>query len=113
MTATVKATVKANAYAGSCTLCGGRVEAGAGHLGGRVDGRWTVEHATCPTTQVAAHTASPARATSVRVTRSASHGGRCEQCGRTAARLVEAVDMSGIAGMVCFRCDTDGDLSFS
>jgi hypothetical protein len=34
-----------NRYAGKCAECGGWVEAEAGLLGGKVDGRWTVTHA--------------------------------------------------------------------
>jgi hypothetical protein len=40
-----------NAYAGACAKCGERVEAGAGLLGDKVDGRWTVEHVECPAAQ--------------------------------------------------------------
>lgn len=38
---------KPNAYAGACAKCGERVEAGAGLLGAKVEGRWTVEHFDC------------------------------------------------------------------
>lgn len=42
---------KPNQYPGPCRNCGGNVPAGAGRLGGKVDGRWTVAHIECPTTQ--------------------------------------------------------------
>ncbi len=47
MTAT---TSRSNAYQGICRKCGGHVAAQAGLLGPKVNGRWTVEHATCPQT---------------------------------------------------------------
>jgi hypothetical protein len=37
-----------NQYPGKCAKCGGRVEAGAGLLGDKVDGKWTTLHTTCP-----------------------------------------------------------------
>lgn len=37
----------------------------------------------------------------------------CEQCGRRSHRLVNAVDMSGIGGLVCTRCANSGHLSFA
>jgi hypothetical protein len=42
-------TRKANQYAGQCSKCHGHVPAGAGYLGGKVNGRWTVEHINCST----------------------------------------------------------------
>lgn len=45
-------TRRPNAYAGACSTCGGRVAASAGYLGPQVDGRWTVEHITCPQVSV-------------------------------------------------------------
>lgn len=36
-----------NTYAGSCSNCHSHVAAGAGVLGGKVGGRWTVRHTTC------------------------------------------------------------------
>lgn len=39
---------RSNLYAGDCRLCGSRVEAKAGYLGARENGRWTVEHTECP-----------------------------------------------------------------
>lgn len=47
-------TIRPNTYAGTCTGCGGHVAASAGKLGGKVDGRWTVEHITCPAEPAAA-----------------------------------------------------------
>lgn len=44
MTTTSTTTARANTYAGTCTRCHTPVAAGAGLLGGRVDGRWTVTH---------------------------------------------------------------------
>lgn len=45
-------TARPNTYAGICTMCGTKVAAGAGLLGGKVNGRWTVRHTDCeqPTT---------------------------------------------------------------
>ena len=43
--ATTTKTRKANTYAGRCANCGSRVDAGNGFLGPKIDGRWTVEHA--------------------------------------------------------------------
>lgn len=37
-----------NRYAGPCGTCGENVPAGAGRLGDRVGGRWTVRHNVCP-----------------------------------------------------------------
>ena len=48
-TATAKPTARPNTYAGLCSRCAERVAAGDGILGAKVDGRWTVLHATCPT----------------------------------------------------------------
>lgn len=45
MTTTTAA--RPNTYAGVCSECGNRVAAGAGLLGSKVDGRWTVRHAEC------------------------------------------------------------------
>lgn len=49
---TTTTTARPNTYAGTCTSCGKHVAAGAGLLGGKVNGRWTVRHADCeqPTT---------------------------------------------------------------
>lgn len=51
-----------NSYAGSCVTCGERVEAGAGVLGEKVDGKWTVAHAEgqCPEVQQALPIEEPA-----------------------------------------------------
>lgn len=38
------ANVRPNKFPGKCTFCGGRVAAGAGVLGPKVGGRWTVRH---------------------------------------------------------------------
>jgi len=37
-------TARPNTYAGRCSTCGSHVAAGAGLLGPKVEGRWTVEH---------------------------------------------------------------------
>jgi len=50
MANTATATARPNTYAGSCGTCGAHVAAAAGILGGKVAGRWTVAHVTCPTT---------------------------------------------------------------
>jgi uncharacterized protein DUF6011 len=57
-----------NAYAGSCVTCGERVEAQAGVLAGKVDGRWTVAHheGQCPEVQQALPIEEPAE--SIRTT---------------------------------------------
>lgn len=61
-----------NSYPGTCTSCAGHVPAAAGLLGGKVDGRWTVQHTSCPQVGAgttvsahAAHAASPSRVTYV------------------------------------------------
>lgn len=43
--------VKPNIYGGYCTKCNGYVVAGAGCLGPRVAGKWTVLHTECPTAE--------------------------------------------------------------
>lgn len=40
--------IRPNRFAGKCAKCGGRVEAEAGRLGERVEGKWTILHLTCP-----------------------------------------------------------------
>ena len=39
--------MRANRYPGGCRECGGRVEAGAGRIAGKVGNRWTVAHLSC------------------------------------------------------------------
>ena len=51
-----------NTYPGTCTRCHGHVPAQGGLLGGKVNGRWTVTHTTCPTTSSPARPAAPATA---------------------------------------------------
>lgn len=50
------ATARPNTYAGPCATCGAHVAAAAGILGAKINGRWTVAHATCPTTPAPART---------------------------------------------------------
>ena len=95
-------TARPNTYAGACTQCSGQVAAGAGLLGGKVNGRWTVRHAACGSTPPPKRTVTKSTAR-----RTSSH--RCESCGRSGAHL--ASDSSGIVGYVCYRCD-DGAASF-
>ncbi len=101
MTATATAT-RPNTYAGTCIMCSGPVAAGAGLLGGKVQGRWTVRHAVCGST-------APAKRTTTKSTARRTSSHRCESCGRSGAHL--AADSSGIVGYVCHRCD-DGVASF-
>lgn len=42
------ATPRPNRYAGPCATCGENVAEGAGRLGDKVGGRWTVRHNVCP-----------------------------------------------------------------
>jgi hypothetical protein len=85
---------RSNTYAGVCSSCGTRVAAGAGLLGGKVNGRWTVRHSNC---SMSVH------ATSTVSVRPGAH--RCQECGRSGARWI--TDASGISGYACGRC-TDG-----
>lgn len=91
---TKNGTAKANKFAGTCSSCRRQVPAGAGLLGPKVDGRWTVRHAGCAATTT---TARPA---------ARDDHGRCEACGRRSA-LVTARDMSGIPCRVCRSCAAD------
>ncbi len=102
-------TRKANIYAGTCHNCGGHVAAQAGLLGSRVNGRWTVQHTECPTATLA-HSAAPAYAPAYVSPTRTGRSHECESCG--APRAHRAIDMSGIAGYACYRCD-DGSLSLS
>lgn len=44
-----------NKFAGRCSRCGSTVEAGAGTLGPKQDGRWTVLHTECPSEEPPEH----------------------------------------------------------
>lgn len=104
-----------NAYAGDCSSCGTRVAASAGLLGPKVNGRWTVQHTTCPTATTRTRTSAPRVRTSAdadfgrgRNYPTRTNDGTCESCGRRGAHW--ATDMSGISGYACRTCD-DGSLS--
>ena len=74
MTKTSTKTARANTYAGTCTRCHTSVAAGAGLLGGRVDGRWTVTHRDGQCAASAASAATPAKKVTPR--RATYYGGR-------------------------------------
>lgn len=94
---TATATRRQNTYAGTCRTCGGHVAAGAGLLGPKVGGRWTVEHLGHPagaaTQPAPAHTAKP----------TAARKPRCAECGVNAG-VVVCRDSSGITDVCCHRC---------
>jgi hypothetical protein len=82
MTQTQTRTRRPNTYAGSCRNCGEQVGAGAGYLGAKVMGRWTVEHGECPAendifSMVAESSYRPTASTRAR---RSTAGYRCDEC---------------------------------
>ena len=122
------ATRKANVYAGRCAKCAGHVAAGAGLLGSKVDGRWTVEHATCPTAATTTDACGidsctshficpPPAGTADRLlaaARAARGPNDCANCFKRGARYPR-VDSSGLYGKVCRQCSYEdrSDLFFA
>lgn len=77
MSSTATRTRRPNTYAGTCSDCGTRVAAGAGHLGPKVNGRWTTQHTDCANNTPKASKGSYRATAPYRARRACITGGDC------------------------------------
>lgn len=83
---------RSNTYAGKC-VCGAWVKAGAGVLGGKVNGRWTVECGHCVAIPSRSRSATPlAVRTATRKARHCITDGNCSSFGNGKSCGAEACD---------------------
>ena len=102
-------TGKPNRYGGKCLHCGVWIDAEAGLLGPRVDGKWTVQHSVCPEVPEVAEEAPQPQPQPQRQRRN-KYAQKCDLCGRQVPEEAGLLEKNDEGKWVVYHdgpCQTD------